>query len=194
MQKSWKQLFFAILAFAIVFMLSGQSEKRDATLLPTPFSSQLDQFRKTDDLGGWLSVYRDYVALDPVKRIYLLQQAMDHAWRVYSTDDERLEWFNCLATEGYYLLYSGNILRSIDAYEKAYSFYFERPIPGADVLEYVLKPLGNNYTRLGDYDRAFLIQEKSLALAGQNDSGQIASICHNLATTAIWKDDLALAK
>ncbi len=58
----------------------------------------------------------------------------------------------------------------------------------------VLKPLGNNYTRLGDYDRAFFIQEKSLSLAQQKDSSQIAPICHNLATTAIWKDDLALAK
>ncbi len=194
MQKSWKQLFFAVLALAIVFMLSGQPEKKDSTKLPSPFSEQVEQFRKADDLGGWLSVYREYVTGDAVKRIPLLDHALANTWRACRNEEERLEWFNCLATEGYYLLYSGNILRSIDAYEKAYSFYFAKPIPGADVLEYVLKPLGNNYTRLGDYDRAFLIQEKSLALAEKNAPEQIASICHNLATTAIWKEDFSLAK
>ena len=194
MHKNWNQFFTALLVLAIVFVLSGQSEKKDPAILPSPFNEQLDQFRKADDLAGWLSVYREYVTQDPVKRIPLLAYAMEHTWRKSSSDGERLEWFDCLATEGYYLLYSGNILRSIDAFEKAYSFYFEKPIPGADVLEHVLKPLGNNYTRLGDYDRAFLIQEKSLALAEKDDPEQIAPICHNLATTAIWKGDLPLAK
>jgi tetratricopeptide (TPR) repeat protein len=76
----------------------------------------------------------------------------------------------------------------------AYHFYFERPIAQADVIEYVLKPLGNNYTRLGDYDRAFFIHEKSLALAlSKKDSAEVAGIYNNLAICAQWKGDLQQA-
>ncbi len=197
MRNSFQQLFLCTLGIAIFFILPGQPGKNTPApdpSLPVQLTKQLDSFRRADDLAGWLLSYREYVSADPAKRISLLEKARSNAWRQSVNDAERLEWFNGLATQGYYLLYNGNILRSIDAYEKAYRFYFDQPIPGADVLEYVLKPLGNNYTRLGDYDRAFFIQEKSLKLAQQNDSAQIAPICHNLATTAIWKEDFALAQ
>ena len=186
-----------IISLAFFIIISAQSNneiKNTDKQLPAELLHQLDLLRKADSLAAWLYSYREYVYEDPAKRISILTKAQAGAWRNCKTDTEREEWFYCLAAQGYYLLYGGNILQSINAYEQAYRFYFDKPIPGVDVLEFVLKPLGNNYTRLGDYDRAFFIQEKSLALAEANDSSQIASICHNLATTAIWKDDLALAK
>ena len=197
MQKKAYQFFIGILSLVVFIIISAQSNneiKNNDQQLPAAFLHQLDSLRKADSLEAWLYSYREYVYEDPAKRISILTNAQAGAWRVCKTDAEREEWFNCLAAQGYYLLYGGNILQSINAYEQAYRFYFDKPIPGVDVLEFALKPLGNNYTRLGDYDRAFFIQEKSLALAEANDSSQIASICHNLATTAIWKDDLALAK
>jgi CHAT domain-containing protein len=196
MQKNLHHFFIWISCFVVFMILSAQStnEKNTGLQLPAEFQHQLDSLRKANDLTGWLYNYRAYVYEDPAKRIPLLIKAQASAWRPAGTDAEREEWFNCLAAQGYYLLYNGNILRSIDAYEQAYRFYFDKPIPGVDVLEHVLKPLGNNYTRLGDYDRAFFIQDKSLAQAEKNDTTQIASICHNLATTAIWKEDLPMAK
>ena len=197
MLQHFRKLFILISALAVLFILSGQTTSNNTgknQLLPTSLSNRLDSLRNADNLAAWLYSYREYVYEDPAKRIAVLANAQSSAWRSCKDDAERTEWINGLAAQGYYLLYSGNILRSIDAYEQAYRFYFEKPLTGFDVLEYVLKPLGNNYTRLGDYDRAFFIQEKSLALAEQNDSSQIAPICHNLATTAIWKEDLALAK
>ena len=196
-QKKAYQFLTGIISLVVFIIISAQSTneiKNSKRQLPAELLQQLDSLYKADDLTGWLYSYREYVYDDPVKRISILTKAQSNAWRVCKTDAEREEWVNCLAAQGYYLLYGGNILQSIDAYEKAYRFYFDKPIPGIDVLEHVLKPLGNNYTRLGDYDRAFFIGEKSLALAQANDSSQIASICHNLATTAIWKDDLTLAK
>jgi len=186
-----------IISLVVFIIISAQSTheiKNDDQQLPAEFVHQLDSLRKIDSLEAWLYSYREYVYEDPAKRISILTKAQSSAWRQCKTDAEREEWLNCLAAQGYYLLYGGNILKSIDAYEQAYRFYFDKPIPGFNILEHVLKPLGNNYTRLGDYDRAFFIQEKSLALAEANDPSQIASICHNLATTAIWKDNLALAK
>lgn len=197
MPKNLRHFLLLISSVAVIFIFSSQSEKDIRSSdqpLPLPVSKRLDSLRRTDNLAAWLYTYREYVYEDPARRISLLTTARSIAWRPCRDDAERTEWLNDLAAEGYYLLYSGNILRSIDTYEKAYHFYFERPVTDFDLLEYVLKPLGNNYTRLGDYDRAFFIQEKSLALAKEKDSSQIASICHNLATTAIWKEDLVLAK
>ena len=197
MQKSLYQFFICVSCLAVFIIISAQSTteiKNTESGLPLELNHQLDSLRKEDDLAGWLYDYRAYVYEDPAKRISILSKAQASAWRVCKTDEEREEWFNCLAAQGYYFLYNGNILKSIDAYEHAYRFYFDKPIPDVDVLEHVLKPLGNNYTRLGDYDRAFFIQEKSLVLAEKEDTSQIASICHNLATTAIWKENLPLAK
>jgi tetratricopeptide (TPR) repeat protein len=191
--------FFILLLFTstLLFILTGQTNRPFAgrtTTLPQNISQHADSLRRADNLTEWLYTYIDYIDTDPVKLIPLLADAMSGTWRTCSTDAERQVWFKGLAKQGYYFLYGGNILRSVDAYEQAYRYYSDNPVPGTDLLEYVLKPLGNNYTRLGDYDRAFYIQKKSLALAQQNDTLQIASICHNLATTAIWKDDLALAR
>ena len=196
-QKKAYQFLIGIISLVVFIIISAQSTteiKNAGQQLPAEFVNHLDSLRKADDLTTWLYSYREYVYEDPAKRISVLTKAQANVWRVCKTDPEREEWFNCLAAQGYYLLYGGNILRSIDAYEQAYKFYFDKPIPGVDVLEHVLKPLGNNYTRLGDYDRAFFIQEKSLALAEAKDSSQVAPICHNLATTAIWKGELVLAK
>ena len=196
MQNRFYKGLFSISCVIVFIIISAQSTneiKKTDDRLPAELKQQLDSFRKADDLAGWLYGYRAYVYEDP-QRISILIKAQASVWRTPKTDVEREEWIYCLAAQGYYLLYNGNILKSIDAYEQAYRYYFDKPIANIDILEYVMKPLGNNYTRLGDYDRAFLIQEKSLALAKENGSAQIASICHNLATTAIWKEDLPLAK
>ncbi len=196
MQKRVYKWFFSISCVIVFIIISAQSTneiKKTDDRLPAELKQQLDSLRKADDLAGWLYGYRAHVYEDP-QRISILTKAQASAWRIAKTQAEREEWFYCLAAQGYYLLYNGNILKSIDAYELAYHYYFDKPLDSVNVLEYVMKPLGNNYTRLGDYDRAFLIQEKSLALAKKNDHAQIASICHNLATTAIWKEDLPLAK
>ncbi len=163
--------------------------------IPASVSQQLDSLQKTDNLEEWLYTIGGYVEGDAVSRVPLLQHIMDKVWRSSKTDPERLAWFTQLTVLGYYQLFRGDILSSINAYEKAYQFYFEKPIPHADVLEYVLKPLGNNYTRLGDYDQAFFIQEKSLLLATeQKNAMQIASIYCNLATSARWKGKLNQAQ
>ena len=203
MGKYFRQLFLRLSGPVILIVLTGQSihntPRADSSLqvhhtLQERFTKRLDSIQQTGDLAEWLYSWREYVEEDPFHRVSLLAIARSGAWRSCKTDAERTAWISSLAAEGYYFLRGGNILRSIEAYEQAYRFYFDRPFPGFNLLEYVLKPLGNNYTRLGDYDRAFLIQEKSLAMARQQDSMQVASVYHNLTTTAIWKDDLSLAE
>lgn len=182
----------------IVFLIaSGQATREAAKEFPESLSRHLDSLRKADNLEEWLVSWIEFLGDKPAERISFLYRAETTAWRKPENNGERLAWFDLLTNQGYYEMFRGNIIRSIDAYEKAYRYYFENPIAGAeaDVLEYVLKPLGNNYTRLGDYDRAFFIQEKSLSLARQlNDNNQVASVYHNLATSARWKGQLTLAE
>jgi CHAT domain-containing protein len=162
--------------------------------LPFRFTYRLDSLRQKNNLEEWLYTWMAFVRKAPASRVAFMTAARSGIWRECLNDAERLAWFYFLDNEGYFQLYTGNILRSIEAYEQAYRFYFDKPVAGADVLEYVLKPLGNNYTRLGDYDRAFFIQEKSLSIAQkQGDMQQVAAIYNNLAISARWKGDLKQA-
>src|ERR1051325_1748612 len=105
-----------LMTFIVIFLfiISGQAIK-DSSQLPATLSHRLDSLRKEDNLTDWLYTYREYVSEDPVNRISILTNAQTNAWRECISDSERLEFFNCLSTQAYYLMYGGNILRSIDA-------------------------------------------------------------------------------
>ncbi len=75
-------------------------------------------------------------------------------------------------------------------------FYDAYPLPDADnVTDYLLKPLGNNYTRLGDYNTArYTFMIKRCSLPGKRGHQQeVAAAYSNMATCARWKGDLAAA-
>ncbi|HYC39557.1 MAG TPA: CHAT domain-containing tetratricopeptide repeat protein [Chitinophagaceae bacterium] len=186
-----RRLFALLAAFALFFALA--QERPDSTLqLPPSLQQRLDSLRGANNLLEWLYAHGDYVYEDPVNRFALLAEARRNAWRDCRDPDECLAFFNLLTGEGYYSIVKGDILRSIDAYEEAYRFSVDKRIPDAELIEYVLKPLGNNYTRLGDYDRALFIQQRLIALA--KDSATLASGYHNIATTSRWRGDVDDAK
>jgi CHAT domain-containing protein len=166
----------------------------DSTRLPASLQRQLQELQQKDNLEQWLYARIDYVDAAPFERINFLMATQQAAWRSYTTYDERVAWFNLLILQGYYQLQTGNILSSINAYETALAFYEAYPLPDADNISYVLKPLGNNYTRLADYNTALLIHGKTLALAQQRkDNREIAATYSNMAICARWKGDLLLA-
>lgn len=167
----------------------------DSTRLPASLQQQLQELQQKNDLEKWLYARIDYVDAAPFERIDFLMATQQAAWRSYTTYDERVAWFNLLILQGYYQLQTGNILSSINAYETALAFYEAYPLPDADNINYVLKPLGNNYTRLADYNTALFIHSKTLALAQQRkDDREIAATYSNMAICARWKGDLPLAK
>lgn len=183
-------ILFVILpvSFLIILFAQPSLQKFSDAHLPASLKRKLDSLKRSGNLTEWLYAYREYVSEDPVNRITELTDAQSNIWRECISDTERIEFLNCLATQGYYLMYGGNILHSIDAYEKAYQFYYEKPLKEIDVVEHILKPLGNNYTRLGDYERALFIHEKALSLAaGKNDS---AAVYNNIAIVERSKGEL----
>ncbi|HEX6426586.1 MAG TPA: hypothetical protein VF008_02825, partial [Niastella sp.] len=134
--------------FYCVLAASGVYASPDSLSLPPTLLKKLTHFRERDDLEYWIYERMMYVEKDPVARIDFLMRSQTEAWRTYKTYYERLAWFDLLSVQGYYQLQTGNILASINAYETALAFYESYPLPDANIIETVLKPLGNNYTRL----------------------------------------------
>ena len=113
--------------------------------------------------------------------------AVRQAWRPPQSAEEQQAWLDLLTNEGYSLLLTGSIVPSIDAYSAAYDFARAHPeiADGELLLETVLKPLGNNYTRLGDYEQALFIHQKAASLAlALGDHEALAGVYANLANTA----------
>lgn len=167
----------------------------DTSSLPTVVKAALKLHQQQDDLTAWLYARIDYAEDAPADRIRFLMATQKEAWRGYRTLPERQAWFNLLILQGYNLLLTGNMLASIQAYEKAMEFFDAYPIADTDeYVNYVLKPLGNNYTRLADYDAATYIHQKTLQLLEKSgNTNEMAGVYANLATCARWKGETAAA-
>lgn len=153
-----------------------------------PFS----EYRAKDDLAGWIYAQLPWVAQQPGARSGQLVWAVSAAWRSPRNNNEIQAWQDLLVNEGYALLMAGDIVHSTDAYTAAFQWArahqdLEDP---ALVLDNILKPLGNNYTRLGDYEQALFIHRKALVIAqalGNKDA--IAGTCSNLANAESNRGD-----
>lgn len=193
MNRCLQKVVIFILYF-IVTTASGVYAFPDSTSLPASLINKLNKFRQKDELDYWLYERMMYVEKDPATRIGFLMRSQQEAWRTYKTYYERMAWFDLLSIQGYYQLQTGNIIASIDAYETALAFYESYPLPDADIIETVLKPLGNNYTRLADYSTALFIYQKTMSLAQKaSNKDLIASTYSNMAICSRSQDDLATA-
>jgi CHAT domain-containing protein len=180
--------------FCFAASASGAYAFPDSTSLPVSLIKKLNQFHQKDELDYWIYERMMFVEQEPAARIAFLMRTQQEAWRSYKTYYERLAWFDLLSTQGYYQLQTGNIIASINAYEAALAFYESYPLPDADIIETVLKPLGNNYTRLADYNTALFIHQKTMSLAQKKNNNElIASTYSNMAICSRSQDDLVTA-
>lgn len=116
-------------------------------------------------------------------------------WRTPTTYDEKLAYYHLVINIAYHLLKSGQVRASTRWYEQAFRFYQQEKSNSAlaeemEFEEYVCKPLGNNYTRIGDYSKAVIIQQTALASAIYNKKAQmLPALYANLATTYLNMQD-----
>lgn len=152
-----------------------------------PDPGVLKQYRAKDQLTEWIYAYIQSDAATPAAKAVLLKQAITAAWRTPRTTAEIQAWMDLLINQGYSLLQSGDIISSTDAYQQAFEWgkqHADVTDPGL-ALEYILKPLGNNYTRLGDYEQALFIHRIALEFARElADRQAMAATYSNLANTA----------
>jgi tetratricopeptide (TPR) repeat protein len=148
---------------------------------------QLRHYQDANDLTGWIYLQIQWVVKLPATRATLLIRATEAAWRTPHTNEEIQAWQDLLSNEGYALLMSGDIVRSTDAYTAAFQWARQHKELADEVLvlENILKPLGNNYIRLGDYEQALFIHRKALAIAASlEDKDALAGAYSNLANTS----------
>ena len=83
---------------------------------------------------------------------------------------------NC--NKAYYENKFGQTNQAISSYEKAWQIYQKNNLSNYDITEYCLKPLGNLYTIMGDYDNAenTIKQYYYLAETEKNQTQKIAAI------------------
>ncbi|MCF3110730.1 CHAT domain-containing protein [Niabella sp. CC-SYL272] len=159
--------------------------------------SRYRQMKAKDALEAWAGFLFDRLDADPglaVNREEFLKNAL---WRAPRTNAEKLACFQFFINTGWHLLTQRQIPASITWYERAYAFY-ERNKQDAvlkeemDFEEYIAKPLGNNYTRVGDFSRAVYIQRRAIdeALAAHR-SAIVPGLYLNLATTYFRMHDAA---
>jgi len=161
------------------------------------FKHKLDVLKAQNNLIEWLYQRLEYVYSSPEERLPFLLETEKKIWRQPSTAEEKNAWLNLLNNLGYYELISGNILNAVNSYENAYSYYLKNKskLTGFDLVEYTLKPLSNNYTRLGDYERALFLQKKSIEILNQNNQQNATpSIYSNMAISYRLIGDMEAAE
>lgn len=70
------------------------------------------------------------------------------------TNDEFLAIVVLNCNKAYYENQFGQTQKAVSSYEKAWQLYQKKKLSNYDIIEFCLKPLGNLYTVLGDYDSA----------------------------------------
>jgi len=94
------------------------------------------------------------------------------------TKDELLAIVVLNCNKAYYQNQFGQTHNAVSGYEKAWQLYQKYKLSNYDIIEYCLKPLGNLYTVLGDYDSAenTIKQYYFIAETEKNQSQKIAAI------------------
>lgn len=174
MRSAFCRCLFFILLFCINLSVFAQDKALEL---------KLNAIKAKDSLSTWIYERLDYAKANPKLSTAYLTETQQKLWRQAKGSDEMVAWLNLLNTQGYSSLLDGNILNSINRYEAALNYYLKNKVAVYDIVEYTLKPLSNNYTRLGDYERALYLQLLTVKyLVQTNDTPEnIAAIYSNIA-------------
>lgn len=178
-----KLIWQVVLLSALLLYFSGRQAEKDS----------LEKFyietKKQDSLEVYFDHLFDYIDANPSILIGGDDSLVQTVWRIPNSADEKLSYYHLLTNIAYHLLRYRQIPASIKWYEKAYRFYEENKKDSALANEmyfeeYVCKPLGNNYTRMGDFSKALFVQQLAIQSAQQKKlPGILPGLYGNLATT-----------
>lgn len=166
----------------VCLSFSGLAAAQTSVDIPTPIARKLDSLKKQDNLSEWLYTRIDHSYSNPRKSLSFLMLTTQEIWRKPKSTPEKEAWLMMLSNQGYNQMYTGNILNSINCYEQAYNYVIQHKLNVEGIAEYVLKPWANNCTRLGDYEKALYIQQKTLDYAKTEHNDTLAvSVYNNMA-------------
>ena len=121
-----------------------------------------------------------FVAHPNTEELQKLDQSEKDFWQNPNpkTKSELLALVVLNCNKAFYENKFGKTNKAISSYEKAWQIYQKNKFSNYDITEYCLKPLGNLYTIIGDYDNAenTIKQYYFIANAKKNQSQKIAAI------------------
>ena len=166
----------------ICLSLTGSAIAQRQGIPPSFVIKKLDSLKKQDNLSDWLYRRIDYSYTNPRQSLSFLMNTEKEMWRSPKSTAEKEAWLILLSNQAYNQMYTGNILSSINCYEQAYNYTLKSKLNVEGIADYVLKPWANNYTRLGDYEKALFIQQKTLEYARKEHNDElIVSVYNNMA-------------
>ena len=168
-----KRLFF--LLFFCNFLVSAQQNNN--------FKTTVNALKEQENYSEFIYVHLDeFVKKPSIKNLAIYKSLESNLWRNPVNKDENIAQLYFYINYAYNLKEFGFINQSINYYEKAY-FHYKKNALAYNIIEYCLKPLANNYTRLGDVDRAEDILKITIEQAfAEKNNEQIASGYLNLAS------------
>ena len=111
--------------------------------------------KRQNNTEEYMYSWWDYFMLNPVEeRIQLLNDGLKTTWRNEKSEGEKVAKLHVMVNLAYHQKNFGNLYQSIQSYESALQYHDQQKVKKYDIVDYVLKPLANNCTRIGDYDRA----------------------------------------
>lgn len=119
------------------------------------FFTSLNVFGQRQEDKIYLAI-DSFIAHPSAKTLQNLTNTETTFWKNQNpkTKDELLAIVVLNCNKAYYENQFGQTEKAITSYEKAWQIYEKNKLKDYDIIEYCLKPLGNLYTVLGDYDSA----------------------------------------
>lgn len=150
------------------------------------YRQKIDLLKSADEMAEWVDTYLDLSLTNPETTLSYLDTMNASFWRSPRDAEEKTALLWCFMYHGYYLKEAGDIIGSARAYEKALDAYSEISAEDFDIIEWVYKPLGNHYTRLGENEKAINLFTKAIGLAREKySSNTLAGLFNNLGL-AYW--------
>lgn len=137
-------------------------------LIPAMSFAQLNT-KSTDDL-----IYQeldDFVAHPTQEKILKLNSFISTVKPESTQDYLALTILYC--NKAYYENQFGLISASVSSYESAWQLFLSQKLTDYDVVEFCLKPLGNLYTKIGDYDNAEHVIKSYLYTANKDNNSTL---------------------
>lgn len=107
-------------------------------------------------------------------------------WRKPKSKQEQNAYLDFVLNIAYHLLQQGQIQASTRWYEKGLNYQQQQKVV-YEAEEFIIKPLGNNYVRLGDYDKAIALQQSAIEQATTEQKfNLLSSLYSNQAITYYW--------
>jgi len=160
MLKKWMFLSLILISFLTVAQTSTDY-----------FKILKDSLKQQNNFSEYIYAHLDeFVKKPTTENLDILKTVENSLWRNPKTTIEATALLYYYVNYAYYLKQFGLINESVVSYEKAYNCYKKNKIPNYDIVEYCLKPLANNYTRLGDADRAEDILKIYIEQAQKNNN------------------------